>query len=260
MSALAAPGPRLQLRLATALASLWLGVWSGWISDARADISPDTRWADPAHVKLGVDFPGDGYHADWELFRCECGDLLVRSELNVPGEVEAGETLLVGGRAVLSRGFAQEPELGSSLDAPALMMQLALRLLERAEPGGPAKVTEARAIDVLEETSAIQLESYSASGGFQAPWALKGSIEPAGESRRRFDLSFEFTVGAGSEVQRGTMRLKGVADFDLLEFPLAGSAPLAKWTLSWRGEDEPAELAAKKPETLDDLRALLRNQ
>jgi len=242
------------------LACLWLAAASGGVPDASAGISPETRWADPSHVKLGVEFPGEGYHADWELFRCECGDLLVRSELNVPGEVEAGETLLVGGRAVLSRGFAQEPELGASLDAPALMMQLALRLLERAEPGGPIKVTEARTIDVLEETSPIELESYSASGAFQAPWALKGSIEPDGESRRRFDLRFEFTVGAGSEVQRGTMRLKGVADFDQLEFPLVGSASLEKWTLSWRGENEPPELAAKKPETLDDLRALLRNQ
>jgi len=259
MSALAAPGPRLQLRLATALASLWLSVSSGWISDARADISPATRWADPAYVKLGVDFPGDGYHADWELFRCECGDLLVRSELNMPGEVEAGETLLVAGRAVLSRGFAREPELGSSLDAPALMMQLALRLLERAEPGGPASITEAREIEVLEETSPIELQSYSAVGGFSAPWALKASIEPAGETRRQFDLHFEFSVGAGSDVQRGSMRLKGTADFATLDFPLAGSVDLDDWSLTWRAEDESEELKAAKPETLDDLRALLRN-
>jgi hypothetical protein len=260
MIALAAPGPRLQLRLATALASWWLGLSGGWISDARADISPDTRWADPAHVKLGVDFPGDGYHADWELFRCECGDLLVRSELNMPGEVEAGETLLVGGRAVLSRGFASEPELGSSLDAPALMMQLALRLLERAEPGGPAEITEAREIEVLEETSPIELESYSAVGGFKAPWALKASIAPVGDSRRRFDLHFEFSVGAGSEAQRGSMRLKGVADFAALEFPLAGSTGLDDWSLTWRAEDESAELKAAKPESLDALRSLIRDR
>jgi len=256
----AASGPWWRRRLATTLALLWLGAASGWAPVARAEISPGTRWADPSHVKLGVEFPGDGYHADWELFRCECGDLLVRSELNMPGEVEAGETLLVGGRAVLSRGFASEPELGSSLDAPALMMQLALRLLERAEPGGPAKITEARAIEVLEETSPIELESYSAVGGFKAPWALKASIEPVGEARRRFDLHFEFTVGAGSEVQRGNMRLKGVADFAALEFPLAGSASLEKWSLTWRGEDESEELRAAKPETLDELRALLRNR
>jgi len=239
------------------LAALWLALAGAWAVEARAEIDAATRWADPSHVTLGVEFPGEGYHADWELFRCECGDLLVRSELNAPGEVEMGETLLVGGRAVLSRGFAGAAELGSSLDAPALMMQLALRLLERAEPGGPGRITEAREVEVLEESSPIQLESYSAVGGFQPPWALKGSIEPAGDTRRRFDLRFEFSVGAGSEVQRGSMRLKGRADFAALEFPLAGSASLEDWTLTWRDENGPAD---EKPETLDELRTLIRNR
>ena len=73
-------------------------------------------------------------------------------------------------------------------------------------------------------------------------------------------IGMAFTAGAGSEAQRGTMRLKGVADFAVLEFPLAGSTSLEKWSLTWRGEDEPATLAAEKPQTLDELRALLRNQ
>jgi hypothetical protein len=224
----------------------------------RAEISDTTRWADPSHVKLGVEFPGDGYHADWELNRCDCGDLLVRSELNVPGDVEAGETLLVGGRAVLSRGFAGDPELGSSLDAPALMMQLALRLLERAEPGGPARISADREIDLVEEISPILLETYSATGGFQAPWSLQGRISPAGETRRRFDLHFEFRVGAGSAAQRGTIRLKGVADFAALDFPVAGVGSLDDWKLTWRDADDPARVRAAEASTLDDLRAAMR--
>jgi len=228
------------------------------VAALRAEISDTTRWADPSHVKLGVEFPGDGYHADWELFRCDCGDLLVRSELNVPGDVEAGETLLVGGRVVLSRGFAGDPELGASLDAPALMMQLALRLLERAEPGGPARITEDREIDLVEEISPILLESYSATGGFQAPWSLQGRISPTGEARRRFDLHFEFRVGAGSAAQRGTIRLKGVADFATLDFPLAGNGSLEDWKLTWRDEEDAARARAAEGSTLDDLRAAIR--
>jgi len=226
------------------------------ISAARAEIDDTTRWADPAYVKLGVEFPGDGYHADWELFRCGCGDLLVRSELNVPGDVEAGESLLVGGRVVLSRGFAGDAELGASLDAPALMMQLALRLLERAEPGGPAKITEARDFDLVEEINPILLQSYAASGEFHPPWSLKGQIAPAGETQRRFDLHFDFSVGAGSEVQRGSMRLKGLADFGTRDFPVAGSASLNGWTLTWRNADDAA--AQSTVATLEELRALLK--
>ena len=109
-----------------------------------AELPPETRWADPSSVRLDVEFPGNGYHATWDLHRCDCGDLLVRSELSVPGETETGETLLVAGRAILSRGFGQhQEELGASLDAPALMMQLTLRLLERASPAGPSAIGEA---------------------------------------------------------------------------------------------------------------------
>ena len=88
-------------------------LWSALPLVAAAEITAATRWADPTRVKLDVEFPGDGYHADWELYRCACGDLLVHSELNVPGDVEKGETLLVAGRAVLSRGFATRPPAGS---------------------------------------------------------------------------------------------------------------------------------------------------
>lgn len=224
----------------------------------RAQIGETTRWADPAHVKLGIEFPGEGYHAQWELFRCDCGDLLVRSELNAAGEVEAGESVLVGGRVVLSRGFAGDAELGASLDAPALMMQLALRLLERAEPGGPARVTEPRDVDLVEESQTIMLQSYAASGGFQAPWSLRGRLAPEGDTRRKFDLQFEFTVGAGSAAERGTMRLKGFADFAAQAFPLQETAKLEGWNLTWRDDDDPAVGQVAGLETVAQLRALLR--
>jgi hypothetical protein len=227
---------------------------------AAADLSPATRWSDPSRVDLGIEFPGEGYHAQWELFRCACGDLLVHSELSAPGEVDKGETLLVQGRVVLSRGFGEdEAELGSSLDAPALMMQLALRLLERTEPAGPAGVGETVEVDLLDEINPILLESDSAIGGFHAPWSVKGVIAPAGPGQRRFDLRFEFSVGAGSAAQQGAMRLKGLADFSVVDFPLPGSGGLDGWTLTWRDEQDPARAAAADAKTLDELRAAIRD-
>jgi hypothetical protein len=233
-------------------------------ASAWAEIKEGTRWADPSRVDLDVEFPGEGYHANWELFRCACGDLLVRSELSAPDAVDKGETLLLQGRAVLSRGFGEhQEELGSSLDAPALMMQLALRLLERAEPGGPAAIAGPVDVDVVDEINQIYLESYSAIGGFHAPWSVKGSIAPVdiappGADQRRFDLRFEFTVGAGSAVQQGAMRLKGLADFSADDFPVPGSARLEEWTVSWRDEQDPAIAAATGALTLDELRAAMR--
>lgn len=226
---------------------------------ASAEITDGTRWADPTRVDLSVEFPGEGYHAQWELFRCDCGDLLVRSELSAPDAVNKGETLLLEGRAVLSRGFGEhQDELGSSLDAPALMLQLALRLLERVEPGGPARVTAPVDVDVVDAINQIHLESYSAVGGFHAPWSVQGSLAPAAAEQRRFDLRFAFSVGAGSDVQQGAMRLKGVADFAAGDFPLPGSGSLDGWALTWRDEQDPAIPAAAKARTLDELRAAIR--
>ena len=220
-----------------------------------AEIPAETRWADPSNVQLNIEFPGDGYHATWELFRCDCGDLLVRAELNVPGEAVAGDLILVKGRAVLSRGFGKyRAEAASSLDAAALMMQLALRLLERSEPGGPSQITGSRNVDLEDKVNPIVLDTGTAEGGFQAPWSIAGKITPAGESRRRFDLRFTFTAGAPGEVQQGSMRLFGLAEFAGTEFPLAGSTGLGDWDLSWRDERGPVP---EKPDTLDGLRALL---
>jgi hypothetical protein len=228
-------------------------------ASAAAEITAGTRWADPSRVDLSVEFPGEGYHANWELFRCDCGDLLVHSELSAPDAVDRGETLLLQGRAVLSRGFGEhQEELGSSLDAPALMMQLALRLLERSVPGGPARVTEPADVDVVDEINQIHLESYSAVGGFHAPWSVQGSIAPAGPDQRRFDLRFAFSVGAGSDAQQGAMRLKGVADFAGGDFPLPGSGSLDGWALTWRDAQDPARAAATGAQTLDELRAAIR--
>lgn len=221
----------------------------------HAQLAPETRWADPSSVQLNVEFPGDGYHASWELFRCDCGDLLVRAELNMPGEVESGDLLLVGGQAVLTRGFGKyRAQAAESLDAAALMMQLALRLLERSEPGGPSVITGPVDVDLLDEINHIHLDTGSAVGGFQAPWAIAGSITPAGETRRKFDLKFTFSTGAPAEVQKAAMRLYGVAEFADTEFPVPGTSALSNWNLSWRDENGAVQGEA---ETLDELRALI---
>jgi hypothetical protein len=206
-------------------------------------------------VRLDVEFPGNGYHASWLLHRCTCGDLLIESELNLPGEVEKGELLLVGQRAVLERGFkSAELESEMSWDAPALMMQLAVQLLERSLPDGPASVVQRTVVSFEEEREGIVLDSGNAVGGFPAPWAVTTMAEPFQQKYRRFDLKFTFAVpGAVDEAE---MRLKGVGDYSERAFPLAGDMPLADWKLNWRnGED--AARAKADVDTLAELRSLI---
>ena len=235
----------------------WLLVFMLAISATlQAELPAETRWADPSSVQLNVEFPGDGYHATWELFRCDCGDLLVRAELNVPGEVETGDLLLVQRKAVLTRGFGKyKAEAAGSLDAAALMMQLALRLLERSEPGGPLRITGPVEVDLLDEINHIHLDTGSAEGGFRAPWSIAGSISAESETQRRFDLRFTFSAGAPGEVQQASMRLYGLAEYADTDFPVPGSSSIAEWDLAWRNENDAVRGKAK---TLDELRALIR--
>ncbi len=226
---------------------------------ARAEIAAETRWADPGQVRLDVTFPGQGYHASWDLYRCDCGDLLVKSELNVPDEAVQGDLLLVGGRAVLTRGFGQySDEAAASLDAAALMMQLALRLLERVEPGGPSRVTGETAVQLEDTINHINLDTGTAVGGFQAPWAIEGTLAPQGQEGRRFDLDFSFSAPGPEGAVTASMRLVGVADFSKREFPIAGSSDLDGWKLDWRDDKDAAARAASEAQTLEELRGHIR--
>lgn len=220
-------------------------------------IDPGAAWSDVSAVRLDVEFPGDGYHASWLLHRCTCGDLLIESELNLPGEVEKGELLLVGQRAVLERGFkSKELETQMSWDAPALMMQLAAYLLQRTSPDGPASVVQRTVVSFTEEREGIVLDSGNAVGGFPAPWAVTAMVEPFQESHRRFDLQFSFAVPGQAEMAE--MRLKGVGDYAIKDFPLANDMPLDDWHLTWRDEQDPARTAGEA-ESLEGLRSLIKS-
>lgn len=220
----------------------------------------DLQWKDSSAVQLRCEFPGQGYRASWQVFRCSCGDLLIRSELNEPGDAVEGDIVLVGSRAVLTRGFGEQAAALVSVDAPALMMQLALRLLERAEPRGPTAVTERREIAVEERHEPISLDSGSAAGGFPAPWSVTGALWPAGERVWRFDLKFAFNAAgtAGTPEQQGVLELAGTADYRGRDFPLGGDLALDGWSLGWRDPEDPLAAQADRPATLDDLRRQVR--
>ena len=224
----------------------------------QAQIRPETRWADPSHVLLNVTFPGD-YHARWDVDRHPKGDLFVRADLAVPDEQVSGELVLVERRAVLSRGFGEyEAEAASSLDAAALMLQLALRLLERVEPRGPGSVNEKKTLELKDELNPILLDSGNAAGGFQPPWNVYAVLGPSSANGRRFDMNFTFTVVDGEGSQKGSMRLRGRADFSSRVFPLPGDSGLDEWQLDWRDANDPAAGAGTQAQTLDELRAAIQ--
>ncbi len=248
--------PRFAVRLSLALLAVVCGHASA------APLAAEVQWKDPSSVQLEVDFPGNGYHASWQLYRCSCGDLLIRSELMVPGEVAHGDILLVDNRAVLMHGYGPEDAAEISFDAPALMMQLAMRLLERAEPAGPSAITKRRKVAVEDKINYINLDTGVAAGGFPAPWSVKGSIWPQADTQRRFDLVFRFSAPGAAEGEqlKSQMKLTGVAEYAAGEFPLAADTSLKDWDLSWRDDKDAAAADAKKARTLAELRQLLKTK
>lgn len=232
------------------------------VAPAMAEpLAAGVLWKDPSFVDLDVKFPGDGYQASWKLYRCDCGDLMIQSELSVPGEVVRGDILLIGNRAVLLRGFDPDSAELVSIDAPALMMQLALRLLERAQPGGPAAVTDQQDVRVEDKINLIHLQSGAAVGGFPAPWTVTGAIRAQGDTARRFELLFTFTTDGAEGASETTSQIsfKGLAEYAPGVFPLTDELSLDDWELSWREDNEAIAAKAKGVDTLGELRQLLKN-
>ncbi|MFN2167897.1 MAG: hypothetical protein ACK2U9_16755 [Anaerolineae bacterium] len=210
-------------------------------SGAHADALPaDARWHQSLVSILDADFPGTGFHARWEYFNCDCGDVLIRLEQGAPDGVQSGELLLVGGRAVAARGgVAANTDLAPVLSAPALMMHLVVNLLERAMPAGPASLTERRELALHEPNKAIELDTGLATARFAAPWTVTGSAWPSGPGRRRFDLRFEFAnPQPGEPVRVDAMTFSGGQDYLQGAFPLTAESSLYGWSLQWLSREQ----------------------
>jgi len=68
---------------------LFLGLVSLFAASTATawDIDRGTAWSQANFTRLDVQFPGSGFHARWDYFRCACGDVLIRSEEILNAEV-----------------------------------------------------------------------------------------------------------------------------------------------------------------------------
>jgi hypothetical protein len=245
-------------RLSLLLAGLACG-WPALLAGAEVDIAADTPWAQSAFTRLDVDFPGGEFHARWDIHRCACGDILVQAEETLPEGPSTGELLLVGGRVLLARGFANMDPGAALLDSPMLMLQLLLVLVQQAEPAGPAAISAEREVDLAEEREPLRLDTGTAHGGFPAPWRLGGMLRPAEAGSRRFDLSFEFASGmVRRAAPDASMRLAGVMDFGDRAFPYDGKMRLKGWKVFMLDPDDAARIEGQPAGNLADLRALVQ--
>lgn len=227
--------------------------------NAAPDVAAGTRWHEPAATILDVDFgEATGFHARWEYFHCDCGDVLIRLEQSAPDGVETGELLLVDGRVLAARGpvVAEGVDLEMLLQSPLLMLHLAFALLDQAVPEGPSTIGRQKQDFGIEEPRArFELNSSQSTAAFDAPWRVNGNVWAGAQARRRFDMTFEFTIRQpDADDATSQIRFSGGQDYRPGAFPLHDETPLDNWQIQWLSKDEAAARPAEPGLTLEALR------
>ena len=138
------------------------------------------------HLESGEDV------ADWLFEIAGGGEYRITLDQNIAGERQSGTLIVLGGQVMITSGMELEPgsETGS-LDAAALVQQLALKLLQHAYPQGRGQVLGVEAFRVRREHLYIDAATSRASAEFAPPWMVTGQIDNGNFDWVDFELDFE---------------------------------------------------------------------
>ena len=127
------------------------------------------------------------------------GDMQIEFAGSSNGAHQAGKMIVVGGRILVANGLEFRPGAEiDTLDAPTLEVQLALKLLSKAVPGGPTQVKASQVISLEQQKDPIEVATPSASGAYAVPWSLTGRIVRGAQDRLSFTLTFTCKEAPGS--------------------------------------------------------------
>lgn len=174
--------------------------------------SPATLWYNAGHVELSVTSSAGEFTAAWQFDRADNGDIRIIKNEQRGANTNNGTLLSVcEDRALLFKDIvpATRREM-RELDEPVLHLQLALRLLARALPQGPAAIGAEAAIDINEATTPLRVRKGSTMRrDFLVPWQVRGKVGRAAQDSIRFELAFSHAP-ADSAGRRDELKLSGV--------------------------------------------------
>ena len=200
------------------------------------------------------------------------GDARITIERREGSTHSSGTIILIGGRWMLSRGFAAPAgrEL-ESLDLAAVNSQLVMVLLTAALPDGPPAPGAPTNVRFAEKNNPIRIATATASAEYAAPWTVVGTVtEPAVGSATSYELSFTYaeqglsrTVDFAGTVARAksspefpdTMKLAGWKVRRLPESPEPSAGTAASGPVS-SGATTTAAAHAPNALTIGELRQL----
>lgn len=158
------------------------------------------------------------------------GDARVTFESDDGSKASAGTILLVAGHWMLVRGLTAEPgrEI-DNLDIAALNSQLVLTLLSRALPDGFPSGGKERVVSFAENSERIEVGTSSASGGYPAPWSVKGKVTSVVDSTVvNYSLDFKYRA---DEHNDSTIHLEGFIANPSEQLELDDSMSLDGWAV-----------------------------
>ncbi|MFN7753533.1 MAG: hypothetical protein ACK5TE_14830 [Pseudomonadota bacterium] len=234
----------------------------------KAVQKPAAQWYRGNRVLLEIEEPSAGIKARWQFERSTANDIRVVIDEQRKAGPQRGTLLLIGQKALLTRSL-QLARPGSALpaiDGPALLLNLTLRMLERAVPGGPQSLRGERVVKVADPSVAIVVDTPTAQGLFLAPWTLTGKVRPTAEG-----VAFDFVLRSRSRTDPDgfhSTALRGTWQLDDRAPPAFGDdLSLEGWQLhsiqpapgDARSPSPPLWLAVPRPgfQTLGELRQAL---
>ncbi len=142
--------------------------------------------------RLAVHFASTDGEADWLFEMASGSEYRITLDEKLGEEPVAGVILVLDGKVMISKGL--ELILGSetdSLDTPALVQQLTLKLLQHAFPLGRDQVQGVENFRVRREHLYLTAATSRASAEFAPPWTVTGTIDNGNYDWVDFQLDFE---------------------------------------------------------------------
>lgn len=192
-----APPSRLWPRLLPPLLFLALAMPGAALADPCPD-EPGTEEACLAGSpwynanRLAVHFESTDGKADW-LFEMASGrEFRITLDEAFGDEPVRGIVMVLGGRIMITKDLELEPGGETdSLDTPALVQQLTLKLLQHIYPRGPGQVLGIENFRVRREHLYLSAATSRASAEFAPPWSVSGTVDNGHFGYVDFDLDFE---------------------------------------------------------------------
>ena len=149
-------------------------------------------WFTPTRVQVREGILLQRDYSAVTMTNAKNGDVQIRVATSQNGKATSGEMFVVGGHILLTKDVDLSPGAEiDAIDAPVLQVQLALKLLRKALPVGPSGVREPKTLNVSEDKEPLEVSTSSASGEYQPPWSVRGSVSRDKSNRIAFTLTFE---------------------------------------------------------------------